>query len=98
MPYEASFGAPILTPINHPIVTFFSQTKAALESVTQDTFGISWWLSILLGFLLIVDVYFILWIFTTSRRYPTMVGLRYLKAQQSGGLSVITSIAVMRPV
>jgi lipoprotein-releasing system permease protein len=95
MPNDVSFGAPILTPINHPFSTFFWGNYAALESLTQNALGIPAWISLLLGFLLIVDIYFIFWILMTSRRYPTMVGLRYLKAQQSGGLSVITSIAVM---
>ena len=95
MPDEVSFGAPILTPINHPLYTLYANSKASLEAFTQDFFGISWWAAILLGFLLLVDLYFLFWILMTSRRYPTMVGLRYLKAQQSGGLSVITSIAVM---
>jgi lipoprotein-releasing system permease protein len=93
MPYE--FGAPILTPIRHPAWSFFFKNKAALDALTQDLLGVPWWLALLLGLLIIVDIYFIVWILTTSRKYPTMVGLRYLKAQQSGGLSVITSIAVM---
>lgn len=95
MPLEVSFGGPILAPIRHPIETFFLQQTAALEAFTQNTLGLPIWATFLLAPLLAFDIFFLLWIVSTSRRYPTVVGLRYLGAQKRGSLSVITSIAVL---
>lgn len=92
---DVAFGGPALAPIRHPAVTFFARVYQAIDSFAVNVAGTSGISFLLLGLLLLFDLYFFGWIAFTFRRYPASVGLRYMGAKKRGGLSVITGIAVL---
>lgn len=95
MPLDITFGGPVLAPIRDPFLTFIIQNYTALDQLSREWPGVSGWAAIVLGLLLLADLYFLIWILFSFRRYPVVVGLRYLGAKKRGGLSVITGIAIL---